>query len=350
MQVFKELSNRQNISILKEIPFALLIHQCTPGVACFRNGDECYIGCLSCANPRCMHFSDREIECEYVNGFPSDKSINVCPVDAIAWDNEGHVPIIDAQKCINCGICASRCPVGAIYFTDQEKPAVYSSTSMYTTKEKYDEANLSNHIYQVNQLLKIPRTGVYLNANDFLLEKIYEKLFNLRNNYHNTVGRNLLIALGCKCSIRRIGDVYTRMDAIYSSQAGSFGAVEIEFGRDTLDASRGILDDIAVLNTRYGINKLDNKALVICLQLPNARQGYWQVVKDIAVVEGIKIGTITVGALMLLLWNNCTFEPENNRYYIDYDNMDLRHILCVQMDCADIPISNKELGIIEPIK
>lgn len=72
---------------------------------------------------------------------------------------------------------------------------------------------------------------------DELLEAIYDKLTNIRNNYHNLIGRNLLIALGCKCSMRRIGDVYTRMDAIYSSNAGTFGAVEIEFGRDTLDIS-----------------------------------------------------------------------------------------------------------------
>lgn len=84
--------------------------------------------------------------------------------------------------------------------------------------------------------------------------------------------------------------------------------------------------------------------------MPNARQGYWQVVRDVNIVEGIKIGTITVGALMFLLWNGCVLEPENDRYYIDYDNMDLRSILCAQVDCDNIPLSDKELGIVEPMK
>ena len=140
------------------------------------------------------------------------------------------------------------------------------------------------------------------------------------------------------------------MDAIYSSSGGSFGAVEIEFGRDTLDASRGILDDIAVLNTRYGIKKQNNRPLVICLQLPNIRQGYWQVIRDVKIVEGIKIETITIGALMYLLWNGCIFKPEDDQYYIDYDNMDLRRILCTQTKCKDISISKKKLGIMEPMK
>lgn len=350
MRVFKEGTNRQNLSILKELPFALEIHQGVPGTAHFRNGDECHIGCLGCMNPRCMFFSELEIECHQVDGFPNDKSVNACPVEAIVWDSAASTPVVDSRKCINCGICVSRCPVGALFFSNRGKVMVNASQESNIERRKADLATQAIHLSQIEKLIKVPRAGVSLNASDRLFESIYDKLFHLKNNYHNAVGRNLLIALGCKCAMRRIGDVYTRMDAIYSSPAGSFGAVEIEFGRDTLDASRGILDDIAVLNTRYGVHKHNNKALVICLQLPNARQGYWQVVRDVKIVEGIKIETITVGALMFLLWNGCIFEPEDDRYYIDYDNMDLRHIICVQVDCYDIPISDKALGIMEPMK
>lgn len=350
MRVFKEGTNRQYLSILKEMPFAIEIHQGIPGTVHFRNGDECHIGCLGCSNPRCMCFSDEEIECDRVEGFPNDKSINACPVEALSWDNSSAAPAIDTKKCINCGVCVSRCPVGALFFSDKGKLKVNTAPTEYVERRSPDATTQSLHLRQIEQLVKTPRAGISLNASDQLFESIYNKLFRLKSNYHNGVGRSLLIALGCKCSMRRIGDVYTRMDAIYSSPAGSFGAVEVEFGRDTLDASRGILDDIAVLNTRYGVHKRDNKALVICLQLPNARQGYWQVVKDVKIVEGIKIGTITIGALMFLLWNGCVFEPEDDRYYIDYDNMDLRRILCVQVDCDDIPLSDKELGIVEPMK
>lgn len=350
MQVFKEGSNRRNLSVLKEIPFALELHLGTPGTAHFRSGAECHIGCLGCTNPRCMFFSEKEIECTEIDGFPNDKSLNTCPVEAITWDSSSELPVIDSRKCINCGICVSRCPVGALYFSNQGKLLVNSEHDKIVEHKKANATTQAAHIHQVEQLVSIPRAGISINASDRLFNAIYSKLFRLRSNYHNAVGRNLLIALGCKCAMRRIGDVYTRMDAVYSSPAGSFGAVEIEFGRDTLDASRGILDDIAVLNTRYGVNKHRNKALVICLQLPNARQGYWQVVRDVKIVEGIKIQTITVGALMFLLWNGCVFEPESDRYYIDYDNMDLRRILCKQIDCDGISISDKELGIMEPMK
>lgn len=350
MRVFKERPNRQVLSILTKMPFAIEIHQGIPGTAYFRNGNECHIGCLGCTNPRCMYFSDDEIECDFVEGFPNDKSNNACPVEALSWDDSSATPVIDSGKCINCGVCVSRCPVGALFFSDKGKLEINTATAEYVENRRLDTTTQSLHLCQIEQLVKTPRAGISLNASDRLFESIYDNLFSLKSIYHNAVVRSLLIALGCKCSIRRIGDVYTRMDAIYSSPAGSFGAVEIEFGRDTLDASRGILDDIAVLNTRYGVHKHDNKALVICLQLPNARQGYWQVVRDIKIIEKIKIGTITIGALMFLVWNGCILEPENDRYYIDYDNMDLRHILCIQVDCDNIPLSNKKLGIVEPMK
>ncbi len=149
--------------------------------------------------------------------------------------------------------------------------------------------------------------------------------------------------------MRRIGDVYTRMDAVYSSADGSFGAVEIEFGKETLDASRGILDDIAVLFTRYGIGKDENIPLVICLSLPNVRQGYWQVVKDIKNVEEINIGTLTIGALFLLNWNGCLLMPDDVTYYLDYDNMNLRNVIAWQIG-REPKISEKHLGILEPVK
>lgn len=350
MRIFREGVHRQSLAILRELPFALEMHQGAPGIARFRSGGEQRIGCLGCSHPRCMYFDEREIACDRVEGFPHDQSVNACPAEAMAWDHQRNVPIVNATACIRCGVCVSRCPVGALYFTRRGEVAVNREPSACMEIVQPDAMTSAIHARQIEQLSRVPRTGVSLNASDDIFETIYDKLFRLGSAYHNTVGRNLLIALGCQCAMRRIGDVYARMDAIYASPAGSFGAVEVEFGRDTLEASRGVLDDLAVLHARYGVDKRENKALVICLQLPNARQGYWQVVKDINAVEGVRISTVTIGALMLLLWHGCLFEPEDDRYYIDYDRMDLRHVLSAQMDRDDIPLSAKKLGILEPMK
>jgi hypothetical protein len=161
--------------------------------------------------------------------------------------------------------------------------------------------------------------------------------------------RNIFISLGCNALTSRVGDVYTRLDGIYESSEGTIGAIEIEFEKDTLGAVRNILDDIAVLHSRYNFDKNRNHSVVVCLQLPNERQGYWQVVKDIKKIEKIEVNTITVGALLILMWNNVLFDPKINSFYADYDNKTIR----IQLEkCLDRLINLDEgvLGLLEPIK
>ena len=347
MRIFSETINRSSISVLKDIPSRIEYISGGPSKAYFAGGQSCSIGCLGCTNPRCMKFEASEITCSEVESFPNDQSLNVCPVDALSWDDERDIPKVDSTKCINCGICLRRCPVGAIYYNNGVH--VNATTSQQQTTGAVDSNTIRLQTKQIEALEDIDRCGVLIMESDKLMESIYEKLNRLKPQFHNTVGRNLLISLGCNSAMRRIGDVYTRMDAVYSSSDGCFGAVEVEFGRDTLDASRGILDDIAVLYTRYEIDKDANLPLVICLQLPNARQGYWQVVKDIKNVEDIAIATITIGAMLLLNWNGCSLIPDDVTYHLDYDNMDLRSVISWQLN-RQINISDKLLGILEPQK
>lgn len=96
-------------------------------------------------------------------------------------------------------------------------------------------------------------------------------------------------------------------------------------------------------------DKNQETPLVICLQLPNARQGYWQVVKDIHNVEKVKINTVSIGALLLLLWNNVELDMAESPFYADYDRMEIRTKLEYILDEEfDLPI--RDLGILEPVK
>lgn len=347
MRVFSETTKRNRISTLQDMPTHIEYCPGMPATAYFSDEKASALGCIGCINPQCMRFDPHEIMCSEAENFPNDQSLNVCAVDALHWDWESDTPIVNTEKCINCGACMRRCPVGAIYFDGTVR--INKTITDKEAQGTADNDTATLQAQQIKALNKTPKSGILIAESDELFESIYEKLSNIRNNYHNTIARNLLISLGCRSAMRRIGDVYTRMDAIYSAADGSFGAVEVEFGWDTLDASRGILDDIAVLFTRYGIEKDANLPLVICLQLPNARQGYWQVVKDVNAVEGIAIGTLTIGAMMLLNWNGCPLMPDDVTYYLDYDNMDLRSTVSWQIG-RQVQLSEKLLGILEPIK
>ena len=84
------------------------------------------------------------------------------------------------------------------------------------------------------------------------MEEIYEKIshYDGRSMAPNVLVRNLIIALNHECAISRAGDIYTRMDAVYSSKIKPkcSGVVEIEFGRDTLEACNN-----CVFHYRYNI-------------------------------------------------------------------------------------------------
>ena len=348
MQIFNQTDKTVQLVLLDEIPQSLFFAHDNKSQATFCDGVIDSLACIHCKNPRCRKFLKEEILCEAISNFPADLNDEVCPVGAIQWDKNTCTPSIDNNKCIKCGVCVDRCPVGAIYFKGN---AIYVNENL-SGKEKFVEATLDNiqrQNCQIEKLKQVRRNGIYLKESDDLMCGIYQKLFRTEHSIHNRIIRNLLIAMGCHCAISRIGDVYTRMDAIYLAQDKSFGALEVEFGSDTLDAARGILDDIAVLHSRYGINKNENDPFVICLQLPNARQGYWQVVKDIKTVEGIIVNTVSVGALMVLNWNIIDLTPHSVRYYLDYDNMTLRAIISQHIG-REVELSNKILGILEPKK
>jgi len=58
-----------------------------------------------------------------------DKScIEVCPVDCIFIEDDDRMCYIEPNDCIDCGVCESACPVGAIF----EDSAVPNESAVFT--------------------------------------------------------------------------------------------------------------------------------------------------------------------------------------------------------------------------
>lgn len=156
-------------------------------------GGASSLGCIGCVNPQCMRFDPREITCGEVENFPKDQSSNVCAVDAMRWDFESDTPIIDTGKCINCGVCMRRCPIGAIYFDGTVK--VNKDIIDKETRGTVDVATTTLQSQQIERLNNVRKSGILIEESDELFETIYEKLANIRSNYHNTVARNLTVSV-----------------------------------------------------------------------------------------------------------------------------------------------------------
>jgi hypothetical protein len=87
----------------------------------------------------------------------------------------------------------------------------------------------------------------------------------------------------------------------------------------------------------------------VSLEFPNIRTEYWRVIKDIKDVLGIKINSISLGALILLTWSFKKFPIGTADFYADVENPSIistvEKILCI----SSLP-EYHSIAILEPIK
>lgn len=305
------------------VPVSLDIAQGKPGSLRFSDGSWSPTTCLRCPDAPCMRFRDDEMVSASLPEFPADRNPTTCPAGAITRLS-GGAPSIDPEACMLCGVCASRCPVGAIRMVPY---AVIDDTARPAFPETYDDAVADTAVRAVSE---IPRRGEFLTESDTVADDLRSRMLTAwsRNGdrFPDILARNLLIAAGCGAAMRRKGDVFARMDIVLGSPWPDFGCAEAEFGDEAvLDAPRDLLDDIAVSVGRHGRNPHSLLALVITDVLPNWRSEYWRIIQDIRKVLGVKIGTVTVLALCLLVWRcRKMADLPSDLFHVDIDTQSYR--------------------------
>lgn len=310
----------------------------------FQNGKKIKSGCVNCINPQCMSLRDEDIECAEFPDIAHDMSKYLCPVNAIK--SGAKAIVIDEKKCIGCGLCVASCPVGAIYLQGGKAKVSHADKKDLDTFA-VDTAGIQKQNRFLTENNSPDKSGMIQKESERIIGKICDEIKRMSQEEQNILARNLLIKLGNHATLARQGNVYMRMDGSYSNKK-QFGVVEIETGADMLDVSRAILDDVAVVNVRYGVDKNKNHPLAIVLSLPNKRTDYWQVLKDIRDIIEMPIGTITFGALLILLWNNKEVH-DFDQFYIDVDNSSIRSSV-VSLVGRSVNIGDGFYGVLENSK
>lgn len=311
-------------------PTRIIYNKNEPAKIVLENDDIISGSCLHCPDTPCLKYQEEELINNTFPMFPQDNILNVCPTDAITLDVDSGSPTIEPKRCISCGICASRCPTGAIYLKSEDVVATVNTTTNNYLKnvDQHDKKEALDNIKSNTYLLRsLPKEGTFIEESDENFKRIYHKIKNLEveAQFPNLLTRNLLIQTGISCSIRRKGDVNLRMDAILGPPGTHVGVLEVELAlMSILDSPRNMLDNIAVLNSRYNIATKTLTPLIVSISLPNSRTEYYRVIKDIKNVLDIKINTLTIGALFIFVWNNKLLDLNVSDFYVDSEHISIR--------------------------
>lgn len=300
--------------------------------------------CLGCHDTPCMTLGPGDtVLPEALSDFPGDPAREVCPTRALSWNDGSEVIVVNADACIGCGLCAARCPYGAISVTADGKALVETSDPDGLTGVCARESNLAEHP-------KPERVGQLGGIGSRALRQMPESVAGLGDLESSQFVRNLLVGCGILCRTRRRGDTNIRMDGVLGLADGRLGVLEIELGNAVLESPRALLEDVAVLHGRYGIEVGKIDPVSVILALPNARSEYFQVIADIERVLGVRCRTLTVGSLLAVLWRFERIDgfPEDLFMTVPGDT-DLWPAM-KRFVCASIPTDESYGGAYRPFK
>lgn len=325
------INNLNSVDKIKVVPTQ-------PATIHFNNGNTIFSSCLKCPNTPCYNFSKAEVNLKALPDCAYNTNNITCPANAISIDKYTSTPVIDSNKCIGCGICAFRCPTKAIYIKNGS--AIINTKIAENDKQHYTTVSFDEFNTTLNIINDLKCEGALISESDLVMNKIYKDILNLNkidSNLPNVFVRNILLSLGTIYNSSKTGDNNFRMDGLLSNSS-QLGVCEIEFGSDLLNSPRNILDDIAVICSRYSNDCSSIYPLIVNLEFPNTRSEYWRVIQDIKQILNIKINSISLGALLLILWNLQKIDIITHDFYADCDNLSIRNAIKVILN-RDINLS-----------
>lgn len=270
-------------------------------------GDDEIVGCCcNCKEKYCLTYSSTELNSNFFNSFPHNTSRRVCPTDSISI-SKGNAEI-DNSKCIGCGICISRCPFSAFAFN-----ANTGKCYVQNNKTKVSDTLLAQEI-QIKRLRSIPAEKNYDNIS---VPFINERSLRIINNTDapEIIVRNYLVNLGITTNVNAQGNQHNRIE-FFALVDETFLIGECETSNDVLSVSRRILDDLAVMVSRYSVNVDSIIPLAVINRLPNKRTDYYEVIEDIKKVIGVQINTISYAGLFFLNLFGCNLSIEDFKDFI----------------------------------
>lgn len=270
-----KLYDRPAPALVRRTPTQLPRSVETLGVA-----DSC---CLRCPDQPCIQFDPDE----QGNGNTS----TVCPVNAIHNARSDHGPVI-SEDCIGCGLCAVRCPVGALHFTQDGMVQVIPPDSEMTIPAENENEFYLSRSHSTRPVKWPERTwGV-------LAKRMAGSASELKQQGFYPFVAQLFTTAGFPAWRPAQGDTSNRIDLILIDDANSIPA-EIKSRTEStvinVKSVQQALENRIILDERsFASADPTSSTLIVGYDYPSARSDVTELINDVQRAFGIKIGMITL--------------------------------------------------------
>lgn len=253
--------------------------------------------CLCCPDRPCIQYSDEETTASVILEITRDPNRDVCPFDAVTVDTSG-APVISEAACSGCGLCVTRCPVGAIAWSDTGTAVVQAATGIITEPTE----DLASHLLARDRGFAAKELYVPEGHEWHVLRKRFDdESQGLRPTFLRILVRNLLRGLGVAAHAGVRGDTSDRTEITFSD-GEVVGVVEIEARGDLLEGVRRVMTTVAVAHSRRGVSRANLSPAVFVLQMPNQRTDGYELVRDLSEVLDLEVAILPIAALHLAMF------------------------------------------------
>ncbi|MFL9950157.1 4Fe-4S binding protein [Paraburkholderia agricolaris] len=193
LQVFHQSSDSTQGKTIATglVPTVLQFRPGLPAQLSFSGGISTEATCVYCVDAPCVNYQIEEVRAAALPDFPADRNTAVCATSALTRPGEVGAPTVDPEACVSCGVCASRCPVGAIFLSPT---AVVNDVA----SEIFVEADLNADAYRLlrNMFAGARREGVLLEETAVVVDQMQVRLErvcrNVDDRFPNHLARNML--------------------------------------------------------------------------------------------------------------------------------------------------------------
>jgi Fe-S-cluster-containing hydrogenase component 2 len=272
-----------------------------PTVWVSQDGAQYAAVCLACPDLPCARLAESEVTADLGIETSHTPNAEACPTSAVQQSDDG-LASIDGDLCIQCGVCVTRCPVGAIWTDEPGQPPMLSERSDVPIQPEVTDFAVARE--RLSRSLPYAACPIEPGT---MIAQCEAVLYGVRRSADpgaliRALVRNALQAAGVPVQLKNMGDNSAPCEVLARTPSALL-AIEIQPSRDEISGVRRLLAAAARLESRYGMARDELVPLLVLESLPNSRAGLYELLEDVESRLGLHVRVLTVAMLVAMVNN-----------------------------------------------